>query len=110
LPKLKPVGLDWCNFQVMRRTNASLMKKANVDPKVGAHQRGHGIGVSLDVYTHSDRGEKGSREHPGSGPGVVVCLMEPLEPTQLAGVYKWLIAKACGSNSAVECQLPEYPK
>lgn len=58
LPKLEPVGLAWANFQVMRRTNSSLMKKYNVDPKVGADQRGHGIGVSLDVYTQSDREEK----------------------------------------------------
>lgn len=58
VPKLKPVGLEWAKFQVMRRTNSSLMKKANVDPKVGADQRGHGIGVSLDVYTQSDREEK----------------------------------------------------
>jgi integrase len=58
LPKLKPVGLEWANFQVMRRTNSSLMKKYKVDPKVGADQRGHGIGVSLDVYTQSDREEK----------------------------------------------------
>ena len=58
LPKLEPVGLQWANFQVMRRTNSSLMKKAKVDPKVGADQRGHGIGVSLDVYTQSDREEK----------------------------------------------------
>jgi len=34
------------------------MKKYHVDPKVGADQRGHGIGVSLDVYTQSDREEK----------------------------------------------------
>ena len=58
LPKLEPVGLEWANFQVMRRTNSSLMKKYNVDPKVGADQRGHGIGVSIDVYTQSDCEEK----------------------------------------------------
>jgi len=34
------------------------MKKYNVDPKVGADQHGDGIGVSLDVYTQSDREEK----------------------------------------------------
>ena len=56
--KLEPVGLELANFQVMRRTNSSLMKKYNVDPKVGADQRGHGIGVSLDVYTQSHREEK----------------------------------------------------
>jgi integrase len=58
LPKLEPVRLAWANFQVMRRKNSSLMKKYNVDPKVGADQRGHGIGVSLDVYTQSDQEEK----------------------------------------------------
>jgi hypothetical protein len=58
LPKLKSVGLEWATFQVMRRTNSSLMQKSNVDPKVGADQRRHGIGVSLDVYTRSDREEK----------------------------------------------------
>ena len=35
----------------MRRRNASLGKSAKVDPKASADQRGHGIGVSLDVYT-----------------------------------------------------------
>lgn len=48
---LKHVGLDWVDFRVMRRTNASLGHDADVDPKVSADQRGHGIGVSLDVYT-----------------------------------------------------------
>jgi DNA-binding transcriptional LysR family regulator len=38
LLKLEPVGLGWANFQVMRRTNSSLMKKYNVDPKIGADQ------------------------------------------------------------------------
>lgn len=58
LPKLQPIGLGWANFQVMRRTNSSLMKKFKIDPKVGADQRGHGIGVSIDVYTQSDGEEK----------------------------------------------------
>ncbi len=60
LPKLEPVGLEWANFQVMRRTNSSLMKKYNVDPKVGTDQRGHGIGVSLDVT----RNLTGKRKEP----------------------------------------------
>ena len=51
--KLEPVGLGWVNFQVMRRTHASLGHHAKVDPKVAADQRGHGIGVALDVYTKS---------------------------------------------------------
>jgi integrase len=57
LPRLQPVELGWATFQVMRRTNASL-GHGRVDPKVAADQRGHGIGVSLDVYTHSDLEEK----------------------------------------------------
>jgi integrase len=58
LPRLEPVGLGWATFQVMRRTNASLGHKVKVDPKVAADQRGHGIGVSLDVYTQSDLQQK----------------------------------------------------
>ena len=52
-PKLELVGLGWANFQVLRRTHASLGHDAKVDPKVAADQRGHGIGVALDVYTQS---------------------------------------------------------
>lgn len=51
--KLQPVGLGWVNFQVLRRTHASLGHDAKVDPKVSADQRGHGIGVAIDVYTKS---------------------------------------------------------
>jgi integrase len=57
-PKLEDVGLGWATFQVLRKTNASLSKKAGVDPKVAADQRGHGIGVSLEVYTSSDLEQK----------------------------------------------------
>ena len=53
LPKLKRIGLAWANFQVMRRTHASLGHDAGIDPKVSADQRRHGIGVSLNVYTQS---------------------------------------------------------
>ena len=52
-PRLETIGLGWANFQVLRRTHASLGHEAKVDPKVAADQRGHGIGVALDVYTHS---------------------------------------------------------
>lgn len=57
-PKLEEVGLEWAAFQVLRKTNASLSKKAGVDPKVASDQRGHGIGVSLEVYTTSDLEQK----------------------------------------------------
>jgi integrase len=52
-PKLENVGLEWANFQVMRRTHASLGHDAGIDPKVSADQRGHGIGLALDTYTKS---------------------------------------------------------
>ncbi len=47
------MGLGWVNFQVMRRTHASLGHHAKIDPKVSADQSGHGIGVAIDVYTKS---------------------------------------------------------
>jgi integrase len=50
-PRLLKVGLEWGNFQVLRRTHASLGHDAGIDPKVAADQRGHGIGVAIDVYT-----------------------------------------------------------
>src|SRR5579863_7738807 len=52
-PRLRSVGLDWINFQVMRRTHSSLSRRLGVDPKTVADQLGHGIGVNLDVYTQS---------------------------------------------------------
>lgn len=58
-PALEKVGLGGVDFKVMRRTNASLSHSAKVDPKVSADQRGHGIGVSLDVYTKSNIQQKG---------------------------------------------------
>jgi hypothetical protein len=48
---LEEIKLTWATFQVMRRTHASLSRKAGVDPKLVADQLGHGLGVSLDVYT-----------------------------------------------------------
>ena len=51
LPRLEKLGLNWATFQVMRRTHASLSRKAGIDPKLVADQLGHGLGVNLDVYT-----------------------------------------------------------
>lgn len=53
-PALRKVKLEWATFQVLRRTNARLSRKAKVDDKVAADQRGHGLGVSLEVYSMSD--------------------------------------------------------
>jgi hypothetical protein len=49
--KREKIGLGWVNVQVLRRTPASVGHKEGLDPKVAAHQRGHGIGVAIDVYT-----------------------------------------------------------
>jgi integrase len=57
-PRLERVGLGWATFQVLRRTNATLSRKAKVDDKVAADQRGHGLGVSLEVYSLSDLEQK----------------------------------------------------
>lgn len=52
--KLETIGLGWVNFQVLRRTQASLGHKEGLDPKVAADQRGHAIGVAIDTYTETD--------------------------------------------------------
>jgi integrase len=57
-PRLEEIEMEWATFQVLRKTNASLSKKAGVDPKVASDQRGHGLGVSLEVYTSSDLEQK----------------------------------------------------
>ena len=50
-PKLRPHGLEWVDFQVMRTTHASLGHRLKLDPKVTADQRGHGVGVAIEEYT-----------------------------------------------------------
>ena len=51
LPKLTAVRLDWVSFQVMRRTQTSLLKELDVDPRVQASQMGHSVDVNENVYT-----------------------------------------------------------
>jgi integrase len=58
-PRLAPIGLGWANFQALRRTHASIGHELEIDPKVSADQRGHGIGVAIDVYTKSPMKSKG---------------------------------------------------
>ena len=53
LPRLKRVGLEWANFQVMRRTHSSLSDELDVDPQVRADQMGHTVDVNENVYTRS---------------------------------------------------------
>jgi hypothetical protein len=52
------IGLGWVTFQVMRRTNGSLAHKLGTDPKAAADQRGHGLGVSMEVYTQAGLEQK----------------------------------------------------
>jgi integrase len=53
LPRLKPLGLAWVNFQVMRRTHSCLLKELDVDPQVRAEQMGHTVDVNENVYTRT---------------------------------------------------------
>jgi integrase len=50
-PALDKVGLKWANFQVMRRTHATLMKTMGVDGKLVADQLGHTLDVNQNIYT-----------------------------------------------------------
>lgn len=52
-PRLKTVQLEWINFQVMRRTHASLLDQLGVDPQVRADQMGHSVDVNQNTYTRS---------------------------------------------------------
>jgi integrase len=53
VPKLKEVGLEWCNFQVMRRSHAPLMRQLKADPHMVAAQLGHSVEVSLNTYAQA---------------------------------------------------------
>jgi integrase len=52
-PRLAKAGLGWVNFQVMRRTHASLMSDLGVEGKLVADQLGHSLDVNQNVYTQS---------------------------------------------------------
>ena len=53
LPRLTTVGLQWANFQVMRRTHSCLLDELGVDPQVRADQMGHTVDVNQNKYTRS---------------------------------------------------------
>jgi len=55
-PRLKDHGLEWVNFQVMRRTHSSFSDREGVSPKVRADQMGHGIGGTLGIPGERERG------------------------------------------------------
>lgn len=48
-PRLKTVGLEWVDFQVMRRTYSSLKREQGVDPKIVADLMGHDLDVNLNT-------------------------------------------------------------
>lgn len=50
---MEKIKLGWVDFQVMRRTNASLMRELGVDPKVVADLMGYDVDVNLNVYTQN---------------------------------------------------------
>ena len=57
-PRFVVIGLAWADFRAMRRTNSTLMCAAGADAKVSADNRGHGLGVAMEEYTHSTPDQK----------------------------------------------------
>lgn len=57
-PRFKKIGIEWADFRCMRRTNSTLMQAAGADAKVAADNRGHGVRVALEEYTHSTLEQK----------------------------------------------------
>jgi integrase len=57
-PRLAPLGLDWINFAVLRRSHSTLHEEIGTDPKIVADQQGHGLGVHLSDYVDSSIARK----------------------------------------------------
>lgn len=51
---LKPIGMDWATFQVMRRTFASRGKESGIDAHTRAAQMGNTVDVNENEYAQSD--------------------------------------------------------
>jgi integrase len=77
-PRLKSVGLEWVNFQVMRRTHCDLVQGNKIGPKVDADQLGHSVDVNLNVYAQTPLNVRKEAVNvleaaiQGSGPGELV--------------------------------------
>jgi integrase len=56
--RLEPLGLDWINFAVLRRSHSTLHQDRGTDPKIIADQQGHGLGVHLSDYVDSSIARK----------------------------------------------------
>jgi integrase len=52
-PKARKLGFGEVNFQVLRRFQTSEGRRAGIDDKVAADQRGHTVGVALSTYTRT---------------------------------------------------------
>ena len=52
-PVLATLELAWVNYQVLRRSTASLMNQLGIEGKTVADQLGHGLNVSQNVYTQA---------------------------------------------------------
>jgi len=52
-PRLRSVGLEWVNFQVMRRKHCDLVQGNKINPKVDADQLGHSVDVNLNAYART---------------------------------------------------------
>lgn len=57
-PRLEPLGLDWINFAVLRRSHSTLHQERGTDPKIIADQQGHGLGVHMAEYVDSSLARK----------------------------------------------------
>jgi integrase len=52
-PTLDTLGLSWVNYQVLRRSVASLMNQLGIEAKTVADQLGQTLDVSQNVYTQA---------------------------------------------------------
>ena len=52
--RLKPIGMDWATFQVMRRTFASRGKESGIDAHTRSAQMGNTVDVNENEYAQSD--------------------------------------------------------
>ncbi len=57
-PRLEPLGLDWINFAVLRRSHSTLHQEKGTDPKIIADQQGHGLDVHFGAYVGSSIARK----------------------------------------------------
>jgi integrase len=57
-PRLRPAGLGWINFEVLRRSHSTPHKRRKSDPKIIADQQGHGMRTHLEEYIQSEVAER----------------------------------------------------